>query len=201
MFLPLLVLLLRLLPERETKKHPLSPCEGQMEQLIGRRFTVKSVCWLSAKRWSRAFSDLVRFDEPDEHGEEHGGRSRLRVLSEVLDGRVVRVLQEREQTSAARDPDTSHRLSTIKVYFLLIKVDLGRLPVGGERAQQLRVAAEERLENGIFFFHGELPPGHLRPSLQSTDVLQDGVQRNYDTQTPHRVKRLNIKASGSRSSF
>lgn len=47
----------------------------------------------------RAFSDLVRFDEADEHGEEHGGRRGFRVLSKVLHGRVVRVLQETESST------------------------------------------------------------------------------------------------------
>lgn len=70
----------------------------------------------------------------------------------------------------------------IKVYFRVIKADLGGFSVRYERVQQLRVAAEERLQHRIVFFYGELPPGHLHASLQSTHILQDAIQRNYKRQ-------------------
>lgn len=57
--------------------------------------------------WNRLPSDLVGLDEPDKHGKEHGGRCAFRVLSKVLDGRLVRVLEETISGSNSRSSKSS----------------------------------------------------------------------------------------------
>lgn len=115
---------------------------------------------------------LVGLDEPGEHGEEHGGRSCLTVLAKVLHGGLVNVLEDRSFSSdvTRSDPQAGSKA---------IGGDLGRFPVGRQSDEQLGVAAQERAQNRIFVLRGELPPRQLHPSLQSSQVLQDAVQRHW----------------------
>lgn len=60
----------------------------------------------------------------------------------------------------------------------VVEGDLGRFPVSGQSLQKLRVAVQERVQHQIVALSGELAPGQLHPSLQSSQVLQDAVQRH-----------------------
>lgn len=122
-------------------------------------------------------SHLVGLDEPDEHGEEHGGRSCFTALAKVLHGGLVNVLKDRSFSSCVTCSD-------LQVGLKAIGVDLGRFPVGHQREEQLAVAAQERAQNRIFVLCGELSPRQLHPSLQNSQVLQDAVQRHWTETEP-----------------
>lgn len=58
----------------------------------------------------RLFSDLVGFDEPDKHGEEHGGWGCFTVLAKVLDSGLVDVLEDRIFSSCVTCSDVHRRV-------------------------------------------------------------------------------------------
>lgn len=131
-------------------------------------------------------SHLVGLDEPDEHGEEHRGRSCFTVLAKVLHGGLVNVLEDRGFRSYVTCSDL--HATGLKA----IGGDLGRFPVGRQSVEQLGVAVQEREQNWIFALCGEFSPRQLHPSPQSSQVLQDAVQRHWTETAPSFYRGANM---------